>query len=130
MKNPISAAQRGELQIALQLRLAQLTASAATHLGGQPRAEHARELLLQDADDAPQREGEREMDLALTDRDAVALGAIADALRRIDDGRYGDCADCGKPIPFARLQVEPWALRCVGCEALREHAAQGAGPRA
>lgn len=39
------------------------------------RAEHAREVLLQDDDDAPRREGERELDLALTDMETQELGA-------------------------------------------------------
>ena len=45
----------------------QLDRRLADHTGGLTRAEHAREVLLQDDDDAPQRESEREMDLALTD---------------------------------------------------------------
>ena len=39
-----------------------------------------------------------------------------DALRRIRDGTYGICADCGKEIPPARLQVKPEATRCVVCQ--------------
>jgi len=39
-----------------------------------------------------------------------------DALRRIQDGTYGICADCGKRIPAARLQAKPEATRCVACQ--------------
>ena len=39
-----------------------------------------------------------------------------DALRRIQDGTYGICADCGKRISAARLQVKPEAMRCVACQ--------------
>jgi RNA polymerase-binding transcription factor DksA len=39
-----------------------------------------------------------------------------DALRRIRDGTYGICADCGKRIPAARLQAKPEATRCVACQ--------------
>ena len=39
-----------------------------------------------------------------------------DALRRIQEGTYGSCTDCGKRIPAARLQVKPEATRCVTCQ--------------
>ncbi len=35
------------------------------------------------------------------------------ALKRIEDGTYGRCVDCGKEIPAARLEVRPEAARCV-----------------
>ncbi|MFQ5591193.1 MAG: TraR/DksA family transcriptional regulator [Phycisphaerae bacterium] len=51
-----------------------------------------------------------------------------DALQRIRDGTYGMCADCGKRIPAARLQVKPEATRCVACQAEYERrTAAGSG---
>ena len=44
------------------------------------------------------------------------------ALARLQDGRYGVCADCDAEIPFDRLKAEPWALRCVACETQAEAA--------
>lgn len=41
------------------------------------------------------------------------LQEAKDALKRIEDGTYGRCVDCGKPIPENRLQAIPWASRCV-----------------
>lgn len=38
---------------------------------------------------------------------------VVAALQRLDDGTYGTCIDCGKPIPPARLEVRPEAARCV-----------------
>jgi hypothetical protein len=31
-----------------------------------------------------------------------------------------ECEACDEPIETARLQVAPWAKRCVSCEAARE----------
>lgn len=41
------------------------------------------------------------------------LDAVRDALRRIEDGSYGQCIDCGSPIPDARLEAVPWTPYCV-----------------
>jgi DnaK suppressor protein len=56
------------------------------------------------------------------DRDELAL--VDAALLRLDEGRYGDCRDCGEPISLQRLLVQPAALRCAACQGLHEHAAE------
>lgn len=50
------------------------------------------------------------------------------ALKRLDEGKYGDCQDCGEPIAWQRLQVQPAAPRCASCQALRERALEQAAP--
>lgn len=119
----LTAGQHALLEAALEQRLHQVDRRLAEHLGGTTRAEHASRVLEQDGDDAPQREAERELDMAMGDRDTVALGEVSAALARLRDteaGRYGLCTDCGDEIPFDRLKVEPWALRCVACQAIHE----------
>lgn len=46
--------------------------------------------------------------------------AILDALKRIDEGAYGRCVDCAKPVPEGRLEARPEAARCVPCQGKRE----------
>ena len=41
------------------------------------------------------------------------LAEVEAALKRIDDGAYGRCVECGKPIPDKRLEALPWAARCI-----------------
>ena len=120
MNPQLSPAQRQQLGADLQARRNRLDSQRSAHLGGSSRAVHARDVLLQDGDDASPRDAEREVDFARTDRDAVALAEIDRALRRLADGSYGLCADCGEPIAPARLQSSPQALGCVACEALQE----------
>ncbi|GAA3908183.1 TraR/DksA family transcriptional regulator [Microbacterium invictum] len=43
------------------------------------------------------------------------LRQVEDALSRMDAGTYGRCADCGRPIPAARLTIRPFAQLCVPC---------------
>jgi DnaK suppressor protein len=48
------------------------------------------------------------------------LAEVLDALSRIDAGKYGTCADCGKPVPEGRLEAKPEAARCVACQGKRD----------
>ncbi len=118
----LTAGQRALLEAELVRRQTELDRQVAEHQGGLSRAEHAREVLSQDSDDISHREADREMDMTLGDREIVELGAVSAALRRLQEGRFGSCAECGEAIAFDRLKVEPWALRCVACESRRERA--------
>ena len=48
------------------------------------------------------------------------LRRIELALRRIEEGDYGDCLECGEPILVARLQIQPEASLCVDCQSQNE----------
>lgn len=50
------------------------------------------------------------------ERDVDELRQIAAAKERVTRGEYGQCVDCGVDIPFARLQAQPAAARCVPCQ--------------
>ncbi len=62
-------------------------------------------------------------------RDFEEAQLVESALRRLDEGTYGDCSDCGEPIPLQRLQVQPAAQRCAPCQAAHEGIAGQAGQR-
>ena len=117
----LTAGQRALLEASLLQRQHQLDRRLAEHHGGLSRAEHAHDMLEQDGDDAPQREGERELDMALSDLETRELGAVSQALARLGTNTYGACVDCQAEIPFDRLKAESWALRCVACETLQEN---------
>lgn len=53
-------------------------------------------------------------------RDLDEVLALQAALRRIGDGSYGLCVDCGAEIPLGRLRAQPAAARCVECQARHE----------
>jgi DnaK suppressor protein len=119
----LTAGQHALLETALQQQLQSVERRLAEQLGGVSRAEHAHQVLEQDGDDAPQRDAERELDLARSDRATVSLGELSRALARMGQGEYGLCSDCGAEVPFDRLKVEPWAERCVPCQTAHESAA-------
>jgi DnaK suppressor protein len=47
----------------------------------------------------------------------VTISEIDAALARIDAGTYGSCVTCGAAIPEERLELRPFAGRCVACTA-------------
>lgn len=41
------------------------------------------------------------------------LTEVKDAFKRIENGSYGQCVECGQFIPEKRLEALPWAARCI-----------------
>jgi DnaK suppressor protein len=73
-----------------------------------------------DSADAGAKTFEREHGLALTQNARELLAQTQRVLSKIDDGSYGVCESCGKPIGKARLQAFPRATLCVACKQREE----------
>jgi DnaK suppressor protein len=56
---------------------------------------------------------DRELDEGLGEGAQRQLEQIDAALQRIEDGTYGTCTTCGKPIGEDRLRAVPWATLCI-----------------
>lgn len=61
-----------------------------------------------------------DVDLSEALRDIEEWRGLRAAMRRIEQGVYGVCSDCGLEIPFSRLRVQPFALRCIDCQSRNE----------
>jgi DnaK suppressor protein len=62
-------------------------------------------------------EGRRQALAAASDEEACTdLDQVLAALRRIEDGSYGRCTDCGRSIGRLRLRALPEAAFCLVCE--------------
>ena len=48
------------------------------------------------------------------------LQRIDEAIRKIDEGTYGLCEDCGEEISEERLKILPYAIFCIDCKERRE----------
>jgi DnaK suppressor protein len=113
-----SASRTAGLRTLLEDRQKQLTIDLADSMRRLRTADdHARVAELQDG--SP-RESSDDLDTALVQMKSETLARIELALHRLEDGTYGDCADCGGPIPTRRLQALPFAVRCAPCEGARE----------
>jgi RNA polymerase-binding protein DksA len=55
----------------------------------------------------------RELDEGLEENAEHLLGEVDEALRRIDEGTYGTCVACGRPIGRDRLEAVPYATLCI-----------------
>jgi DnaK suppressor protein len=59
---------------------------------------------------------DREIDYTLEENSTRMLTAIDAALKRMDEGVYGTCTNCGREIPAERLEAYPWASLCIDCK--------------
>jgi RNA polymerase-binding protein DksA len=59
---------------------------------------------------------DRELDYTLGENSEHVLTEINAALERIENGTYGACTNCGKPIPPERLEARPWATLDIDCQ--------------
>jgi DnaK suppressor protein len=62
----------------------------------------------------------QEMDFAVMQMKADTLAKIDEALLRLEDGRYGTCAECDAEITEARLKAVPFATLCRDCQEQEE----------
>jgi RNA polymerase-binding protein DksA len=63
---------------------------------------------------------DRELDYTLEENSEHVLAEIEAALKRVAEGTYGICANCGKPVAVDRLDALPWATLCIDCQRDRE----------
>jgi DnaK suppressor protein len=44
------------------------------------------------------------------------LALVRVALKRLNEGTYGECIHCGKTIGLKRLEALPWTPNCITCQ--------------
>ncbi len=63
---------------------------------------------------------QQQMAIAGKTQTTQQLRRIEQALQRIETGEYGNCLQCGEPVAYARLQVQPEAGLCLTCQSENE----------
>ena len=109
------------LAAALQARRTEVAARLKSGLANVRDAEGpaVRAGALDDLD-ASADDLQREIAFATMQAQGEILQRIDEALRRLAQGQYGRCRECGDDISEARLAALPFAVRCVDCERRRE----------
>jgi RNA polymerase-binding transcription factor DksA len=106
--------QTEELRRMVEKRRAQLVAEVredAARARDEPYSEHAG--IAPDAGDESVATLIADLEQADLTRDLDELRALEAAYRRLQDGTYGICIDCGGDIGYPRLKAFPAAARCV-----------------
>ena len=73
-----------------------------------------------DAAETSEADIQDDIEFALIQMKSETLNKINEALRRLDEGTYGNCFECGEEIAEKRLRALPFAVRCKDCEEARE----------
>jgi DnaK suppressor protein len=60
------------------------------------------------------------MSVAAQERRRLLMQQVDAALRRIEEGDYGYCLDCGEEIARERLEFDPASPLCIQCASARE----------
>ena len=63
---------------------------------------------------------DQEVTYGLIQNEREELNHIHAALLRLEDGVFGLCEDCDKPIPKTRLKALPYARLCIQCKQVQE----------
>ena len=88
------------------------------------RSDGGKEREVLDQGESSEVDIQEDIELALIQMKAETLNKINEALRRLEEGSYGNCFECGEEIAHARLRALPFAVRCKDCEEARENAEQ------
>src|SRR5208282_3676555 len=87
-----------------------------THMEDDSLKDHAKTISIPtDKEELGTDNADQELTLTLLESDEKLLDQIEAALRRIEDGCYGRCDECGEDIPTPRLDAIPYAAECVRC---------------
>ncbi len=116
-KETLTAKERDELRTALERERAELQSQLSeieASTFSQAQSDLSGEMAFDDEyADAGTATFERERDLSLENNVRDLLGKIEKALTRMDEGTYGTCERCGKPIEKPRLRALPYANLCI-----------------
>jgi DnaK suppressor protein len=82
----------------------------------------AQVLEVKDAEEQSVQDFAQDVELALMEMKSETLGQIDEAVRRLEAGTYGTCANCGTEIASARLKALPFAVLCRECQENEEEA--------
>ncbi len=63
----------------------------------------------------------------LREREQGLLAKVNTALKKIEDGEFGECMNCGEDIGVKRLRARPVAELCIDCKSEQEKLERRAG---
>jgi len=114
----------GELKQILEERRREILSAVKTKIKD-VRAEGSSGIMhAVDVAETSESDIQDDIEFALIQMKAETLNKIDEALRRLEEGSYDNCFECGEGISQQRLRALPFAVRCKDCEEAREQAVQ------
>lgn len=82
------------------------------------RLEHERTSRVTQLEAMDEAGPETEAEVMSAQKDTIqrVLTEVEAAFARVQDGSYGMCRSCSKPIPVERLEILPYTPFCVPCQ--------------
>jgi DnaK suppressor protein len=127
MVSPLSEADLQSLAAALKQRRADVGTEVQERLHRHGLNTHEDAALpnrREETDDDAAADTAARMDIAAVAREAEELAKLESALKRLAEGEYGICTECGDEIARERLFANPAATRCADCQQFAERAAR------
>jgi len=81
-----------------------------------------------DALDEVQNAAERELAIRQLEHESSRLRSVKGALRRIEEGTYGECIRCESSISIKRLKAVPWTPYCLDCQDIADQSSTDTEP--
>ncbi|MCB9729325.1 MAG: TraR/DksA C4-type zinc finger protein [Deltaproteobacteria bacterium] len=116
-QEPLTEEELVQFRKVLEERRARLLDEAEEHA---ETVKEAGALRMSDEVDLASAEYEQAFEHRLRDREKGLLRKLEKALKRIDDGEYGECESCGNFIGAKRLSARPEATLCIECKEEQE----------
>ncbi|MEZ4266294.1 MAG: TraR/DksA C4-type zinc finger protein [Myxococcota bacterium] len=116
-QEPLSEVELTQFRKVLDERRARLLNEAEEHA---ETVKEAGALRMSDEVDLASAEYEQAFEHRLRDREKGLLRKLEKALKRLDDGEYGECESCGNFIGAKRLNARPEATLCIECKEEQE----------
>ena len=120
---PAQRSRSNGLRKMLEDRLYELTRDVHGRIRD-ARVDGSNERQAIDEGETSELDTQDELEFALIQMKAETVNRIDAALRRLEQGTYGQCFECGEEIGETRLRALPFAVRCKDCEEIRELAEQ------
>jgi len=120
-KAAVTATRHDELKTMLEERRRELLNSVHEKIRD-ARADGNKDRDVVDQGESSEVDIQEDIEFALIQMKSETLNKVDAALRRLKEGSYGNCFECGGEIAQARLRALPFAVRCKACEESRESA--------
>lgn len=125
----LTVEQKNQLEQLLKQRYQMLIEEVRAELGNSGERHFADFAAAGGSDQGDESVADALADIAAAraDRQVNEMRDIEATRKRMKQGEYGVCLDCGEAMAFERLLAYPTALRCVRCQQVHEktHASEG-----